>query len=147
MDQKFSEFSELGESDKSLKQFKDPTSYMCLVCSEIISWSLTHETAGSNPFTVIRNIFATEFSQFRENFEGGLKWFPSSRDIATFSFINILQFNPEIGNLPNWHESDPDSSGHQQNILQFVAENESSWKWTALVQWLQIHILYYNIAS
>ena len=73
-----------------------------------------------------------------------LEWFPSPRDIAMFCFINILQFIPEAGNLPNWYESDPDSSGQQQNILWFVAENESCWKWTALVQ---IHISSYNIAS
>ena len=33
-------------------QFKDPVSHMCLVGTVVVSWSLTQEVAGSNPFTV-----------------------------------------------------------------------------------------------
>ena len=41
--------------------FKDPVSTV------VPSWSLTQE-AGSNPFTVMTNIFVTEFSEFSETF-------------------------------------------------------------------------------
>ena len=70
MEQEFSDFS---ESDKSLKddlasiQFKDPVSYMCLNGGVVASWSLTQVMAGLNPFTVMINIFVTEFSEFSEN--------------------------------------------------------------------------------
>ena len=59
MERKFSEFR---ESDKSLKQhwgkFKDPISHMCLSCTVITSWCLTQDMAGSNPFTLMTNIFS-----------------------------------------------------------------------------------------
>ena len=38
-------------------QFKDPVSHMCLAGAVVASWSLTQEVAGSNPFTVLTNIF------------------------------------------------------------------------------------------
>ena len=45
MERKFSEFSEFGESDKSLThelgQLEDPTSCMCLAGTVVASWSLT----------------------------------------------------------------------------------------------------------
>ena len=47
-------------------QFKDPVSHMCLAGAVVASWSLTQEMAGSNLFTVMTNIFVTEFSEFRE---------------------------------------------------------------------------------
>ena len=40
---------------------------MCLVGSVVTSWSLTQEVARSNPFTVMTNIFVTEFAEFSEN--------------------------------------------------------------------------------
>ena len=40
---------------------------MCLAGAVRASWSLTQEVAGSNPFTVMTNIFITEFSKFKEN--------------------------------------------------------------------------------
>ena len=48
-------------------QFQDPVSHMCLAGSVVASWSLTQEMAGSSPFTVMTNIFVTEFSEFTEN--------------------------------------------------------------------------------
>ena len=33
----------------------------------VASWSLSQEMAGLNPFTVMTNIFVSEFSEFREN--------------------------------------------------------------------------------
>ena len=48
-------------------QFKDPVSHMCLVGAVVAPWFLTKEVAGLNPFTVVTNIFVTEFSEFREN--------------------------------------------------------------------------------
>ena len=43
---------------------------MCLAGTLVASWSLTQEVAGvagSSPFTVITNIFVTEFAEFSEN--------------------------------------------------------------------------------
>ena len=34
---------------------------MCLVAFVVTSWSLTQEVAGLSPFTVMTNIFVTEF--------------------------------------------------------------------------------------
>ena len=48
-------------------QYKDPVSHMCLAGTVVASWSLTQEMAGSNPFTLITNIFVTAFSEFRES--------------------------------------------------------------------------------
>ena len=44
-------------------EFKDPVSHVCLAGTVVVSWSLTQEVAGSNPFTVMTNIFVTEFSE------------------------------------------------------------------------------------
>ena len=44
-------------------QFKDPVSHMCLAGTLVSYWTLTHEVAGSSPFTVITNILVTEFSE------------------------------------------------------------------------------------
>ena len=33
----------------------------------VASWSLTHEVAGSSPFSVMTNIFVTEIAEFSEN--------------------------------------------------------------------------------
>ena len=49
-------------------QFKDPVSHMCLAGAMVASWSLTQEMAGSNPFTVMTNIFVTEFTEISETF-------------------------------------------------------------------------------
>ena len=52
-------------------QFKDPVSHMCLAGAVVTSWSLIQEVVGSSPFTVITNIFVTEFS---ENIKGKLNY-------------------------------------------------------------------------
>ena len=44
-------------------QFKDHV----LVGDVVASWSLTQKMAGSKPFSVVTNIFVTDFSEFREN--------------------------------------------------------------------------------
>ena len=49
------------------RKFKDPVSHMCLAGAVIASWSLTQEMSGSNPFTIMENIFGNEFSGFKEN--------------------------------------------------------------------------------
>ena len=49
-------------------QFKDPVFHMCLAGAVVASWSLTQELAGSSPFTVMENIFVTEFTEFSEQF-------------------------------------------------------------------------------
>ena len=43
-------------------QFKDPASHRCLTGAVVASWSLTQEVVGSSHFTVMTNIFVTEFS-------------------------------------------------------------------------------------
>ena len=48
-------------------QSKDPVSHMCLAGAVVASWSLVQDVAGSNPFTVMTNIFVTEFAEFSEN--------------------------------------------------------------------------------
>ena len=48
-------------------EFKDPVSHVCLAVIVVVSWFLTQEVAGSSPFTVMTNIFVTEFSEFSEN--------------------------------------------------------------------------------
>ena len=52
-------------------QFKDPVSHMCVDGVVVASWSLTQEVAGSSLFTVMINIFVTEFydsvKTFKEN--------------------------------------------------------------------------------
>ena len=49
-------------------QFKDPVSHICLAGTVVASWSLTQEMSGLSPFTVLTNIFVTEFREFRETF-------------------------------------------------------------------------------
>ena len=41
-----------------INQFKDPAPHMCLAGAVVAPWSLTQEVAGSNPFTVMTNIFS-----------------------------------------------------------------------------------------
>ena len=53
-------------------QFKDSVSHMCLTGTVVASWFVTQEVASSNPFTVMTNIFVTEFSEFSENILGKL---------------------------------------------------------------------------
>ena len=49
-------------------QFKDSIFHMCPAGAVLSSWSLTQEVAGSSPFTVMTNIFVTEFAEFSETF-------------------------------------------------------------------------------
>ena len=52
-------------------QLKDPVSHMCLASTVVASWSLTQKVAGSNPSTVMTNIFfLIEFPEFIENIYG-----------------------------------------------------------------------------
>ena len=43
-------------------QFEDTVSHMCLGLFVMSSWSLTQDVAGSSHFTVMINIFVTEFT-------------------------------------------------------------------------------------
>ena len=52
----------------NLAQFKVPVSHMCLVGTVVASWSLTQEVAGLSSFTIITNIFVTEFTELSETF-------------------------------------------------------------------------------
>ena len=74
MAQEFSEFSEFRESDKSLKHELGSISssflshVSCWHCGSIlVSYSRRGWVAGLSPFTVMTNIFVTEFSEFSEN--------------------------------------------------------------------------------
>ena len=40
---------------------------MCTAGTVVASWSLTQGVAGSNPFTVMTNIFVTEIAEFSDN--------------------------------------------------------------------------------
>ena len=40
---------------------------MSLASALVASWSLTQEMAGLSPFTVMTNIFVTEFAECSEN--------------------------------------------------------------------------------
>ena len=53
---------------------------MCLDGAVVAAWSLTQELAGSSPFTVMTNIFVTEFS---EKLSGalGIKFNNTSQDM------------------------------------------------------------------
>ena len=45
-------------------QFKDPVSHIYVLSGAVVaSWFLTQEVAGLSPFTVVANIFVTEFSE------------------------------------------------------------------------------------
>ena len=46
---------------------------MCLAGPVVASWSLTHEVACSSPFTVVTNIFVTEFAELSETFRKKLQ--------------------------------------------------------------------------
>ena len=48
-------------------QFKDLVPLMCLAGTVVAFWSLTQEMTGFNPFTVMTNIFVSEFAEFSEN--------------------------------------------------------------------------------
>ena len=71
MERTFTEFSEFKESDKSLKHelgaIKDPVSHMCLAGTVVASWSVTQDVTGLSPFTIMTNIFVSEFSEFSKN--------------------------------------------------------------------------------
>ena len=51
----------------NLSQIRDPVFHMSLAGTVVVCWSLTQEVEGSSPFTVITNIFVTEFPVFSEN--------------------------------------------------------------------------------
>ena len=51
-----------------MQSIHDPVSHMSLAGSVVASLSLTQEVASSNPFTVMTNIFVTEFAEFGETF-------------------------------------------------------------------------------
>ena len=47
-------------------QFKDPPRCLCLPGAVIASSSLTKQVAGSNPYTVMTNIFVTDSEKSKE---------------------------------------------------------------------------------
>ena len=65
----FIEFSKFRESDKSVTWARctDHVSHMCLAGAVVASGSPTQAVVGSSPFTVMTNIFVTEFAHFSAN--------------------------------------------------------------------------------
>ena len=56
-------------------EIKDHVSQVCLAGAVVPSWSLAHEVAGLNPFSVMTNIFVTEFAEFSEIFrKNSIAW-------------------------------------------------------------------------
>ena len=53
-------------------KFKDPVSHLCLASAVIASWSLKQEMAGSNPSSVVTNIFS-HFNLFNDSFRENSK--------------------------------------------------------------------------
>ena len=47
---------------------KDPVCHMCIAGAVVGYWSLIQEIVGSNPSTVMTNIFVAEFREFKETF-------------------------------------------------------------------------------
>ena len=47
----------------NVAEFKDPVSRMYLAGAVVASWSLTQKVTGLSPFTVMANIFVTEFAE------------------------------------------------------------------------------------
>ena len=79
MQQEFTEFSEFMESDKLLKHELGSVLRSCLShvscwhCGSImVSYTRGGWVGGLNPFTLMTNIFVTEFSEFSENIYGKL---------------------------------------------------------------------------
>ena len=48
---------------------------MCPSDIVLASWSLTQEVAGSSPFTAMRIIFVSEFTEFSENILEKLQYY------------------------------------------------------------------------
>ena len=70
---------------------------MCFASTVVAFWFFTQEVAGSNPFTVMTNIFVTEFSDFsealRKNFTVQLDSVPTTyteMEICFSSFFGRL---------------------------------------------------------
>ena len=70
MEQKFNEFNEIKESDKSMKHELESiersfvSHVSCWHCGSI---SVSYRDSRLEPFTVMTNIFVTEFAEFIEN--------------------------------------------------------------------------------
>ena len=81
-----SEFSKFREPNKSLNhECKDPVSHMCLVGVVVAYWYLKQETASLSPFTVMINIFITEFAEFSETFGKNSIDFGTSKETSTWA--------------------------------------------------------------
>ena len=84
---------------------------MCLAGAVVASWSLTQEVAGSGPFTVMTNIFVTEFSEtFRKNSINKLVELRSYFHFSGGSRIFLRGVpTPKVGvltKLPKQHENE-----------------------------------------
>ena len=55
-------------------QLKDAVSHMYLAGAVVAFWYLIQDMAGSNPFTVMTNIFVTEFRKFNLKIKRKLKY-------------------------------------------------------------------------
>ena len=66
---------------------------MCLASAVVASWSLTQEVAG---FTVIVNIFATEFADFSETFRKNCN--------IPFNKFNITVYKTFVSHFPRYKQ-------------------------------------------
>ena len=78
-------------------QFKDHVSNMCLAGTVVACWSLTYEMTSSSPFTVMPNIFVTEFAQFSETFRK-----KSSRSRSQAPQMLVCKYVDEDARLSCW---------------------------------------------
>ena len=62
---------------------------MC-IAGTLVSWSLTQEVAGWSSFTVMTNIFVTEFSELSETFR---------ENTIVFELVNPDNFLPNLGDI------------------------------------------------
>ena len=72
---------------------------MCLAGTVVASWSLAQGVAGLNPFTVMKTIFVTAFSEFRENIKEKLH---CSALWIGFRTVSYLQDKKEGGDRETW---------------------------------------------
>ena len=85
----------INHRSMNCSQFKDPVSDMCLVGTVAACWSLTQQMASLSHFTVMMNIFVTEFSEFSEIFR------KSSIDFVRFAeYSQFTEFASHLKKSP-----------------------------------------------
>ena len=111
------EFTEFRESDKSLNmnwsQFKDPVSHMCLAGVAVVFWSLTQKIALSSHFSVMTNLFVTEFA---ENIQGKLKCLCLFRTLGGLRRLDSKLKTP-CTDSTSADDAEPVVNGHSYRVI------------------------------